>query len=84
MQAGNRESISRSSSARLNKCDTIQQHALIFDFYGTPFLFTLPDQAQTYRTLLGSVLSIFTMLLVLIYGLVNIVQLFMLSEYQVY
>ena len=55
-------------SESLGACDSMQKKALFIDLYRRPFLFMMPDKVPSYRTLLGSMLSIFTLVLILSYA----------------
>ena len=54
-------------------CIAIQTKALSLDIYRQPFLFFMPDEKPMYRTLLGAVLSLVTILVMLAMGIVKIV-----------
>ena len=69
--------------ARMSFCDRVQQHALIFDFYRRPFNFILPDNSSTYRSLLGSMLSIITIISLLTYATVKLVQLSLMEDFKI-
>ena len=45
----------------MSKCDQAQSKLLVFDLYRVPFNFLLPDHQSSYRTLLGAVLTLITL-----------------------
>ena len=51
----------------MTSCDRYQSKFLQYDLYRRPFNFLLPDHQSQYRSLLGSVLSLLTLILLLIY-----------------
>ena len=53
---------------KLTGCDSCQKRSLMFDIYRRPFLLYLPDNETQYRSFAGSMLSVFTILLVLSYA----------------
>ena len=57
------------------KCDYVQGKALHLDLYKRPFTFNLPDGASMYRTFIGSVLSIATIILITCYAYLKLVKL---------
>ena len=63
------------------KWDYMQEKALHLDLYRRPFMFNLPDEASMYRTLLGSVLSVVTLLIMLGYAYLKLIK---LQSYQDY
>ena len=54
-----------------------------FDLYKQPFRLLLPDGKNEYRTFVGATLSLFTIVIVLIYGSFKIQQLVDLEDYKV-
>ena len=50
------------------KCDKFTQKALVLDIYGRPFQFMLPNSKQKYKSIVGSICTIFVMTMVLIYA----------------
>ena len=51
-----------------SRCDRLQRGALSLDMYPLSFTLLLPGKEDAYRTLLGSVLTIFSVILILAYG----------------
>ena len=49
-------------------CSSLTQRALIADLYGRPFLFMLPNAKQRYKSILGSMCTVFIISIVLIYA----------------
>lgn len=49
-------------------CGGLTQRALILDSYGRPFLFMLPNSKQRYKSILGSMCTVFIISVVLIYA----------------
>ena len=64
-------------------CDSLQEKALFIDLYRRPFLFLLPDKVPSYRTLLGSVLTVFTVLLISGYAFYKFIRLEALKDYKI-
>lgn len=50
-------------------CSRLTQRALILDSYGRPFLFMLPNHNQRYKSILGSMCTVFILSIVLIYAI---------------
>ena len=65
------------------RCDKLQQSMLGLDFYHRPVRVLLPGNKDFYRTLLGSVLSIFTAVVILTYTGYKVTQLASNEEYKV-
>ena len=59
--------MSSSSRQKLSACDKFQNSLLSLDIYRKDFNFLLPDKQTRYRTLFGSLLSIFTLVTMLTY-----------------
>ena len=57
----------------LSACDKYQSRVLAIDLYRRPFNFLLPDHQNSYRTFLGSALSIIQFLLLVSYGTYQII-----------
>ena len=55
--------------------DRIQKSFLKFDLYRKPVQLLLPDRADAYRSLCGSVLSLVTFILMLAYGIYKVTTL---------
>ena len=53
---------------KLSGCDKFQQSSLFLDIYRQPFRLLLPDGHDTYRTLIGAVLSFLSIVVLLAYG----------------
>mmetsp|Transcript_24759 Transcript_24759/g.30942 ORF Transcript_24759/g.30942 Transcript_24759/m.30942 type:complete len:199 (-) Transcript_24759:1123-1719(-) len=74
----------RSSTYRpqkLSNYDKCQQKALIFDLYRKPFRLFLPDEQTMYRSLLGVILSVLTVVLMLFYAGWKLLAMFTLTDY---
>lgn len=56
---------------------------LNFDLYREPFNLVLPDGKTQYRTLLGSILSIITIVVVMSYGSIKMASMVNYSDYKV-
>ena len=67
----------------VSRCDGVQKKALNLDIYRTPFLFKLPDNKERYRTFLGAILSVLTIIAVLAYGGYKFLVLFDYADYKV-
>ena len=48
-------------------CTKFSEKALIIDSFGRPFEFFLPNGTKRYKTLSGSILTVVTLLIVLLY-----------------
>ena len=53
---------------QLSASDRCQKRTLAFDLYKQPFRLLLPDEVDMYRTFVGALLTIFSVLFVLIYA----------------
>lgn len=74
----------RSNSYRvksLTGCDKFQQQVLAFDLYRRPFRLFLPDDQAMYRTLLGSFLTLITLVTVFFYAGWKLMTMFTLTDY---
>lgn len=69
--------------ANFSACDTLQQKFLFLDLYRRPFMFLLPDKMPMYRSLLGSVLSILTVVAIISYATYKLIQLEGLEDYKI-
>ena len=49
-------------------CLSCQERFLLLDIYRQPFRLLLPDESGMYRTFMGSMLSLLTIVTVIIYG----------------
>ena len=56
---------------------------LSLDLYRQPFPFLLPDNQQGYRSGLGAILSLFTILLLVAYGTWKLIELSRFDEFSV-
>ena len=56
---------------------------LNFDIYREPFHLMMPDGKSKYRTLLGSLLSIFTLISMLLFAVYKLVDFITLQDYKV-
>ena len=54
-----------STPRQQSSCDSCQQKALGIDMYRQPFRLRFPDNADMYRTMLGSILSLITVVAML-------------------
>ena len=50
------------------RCDKCQKSTLSFDIYRQPFRLLLPDDMGMYRTFLGTILSLMTLVLPIVYA----------------
>ena len=48
-------------------CGKLGEKALMIDAYGRPFEFILPNGTRRYKTLLGSILTVITVIVAFIY-----------------
>ena len=64
-------------------CDRYYKRALTLDIYRTPFKFLFFDGNENYRTFLGTILSLLTVITILSYGLVKVIQVFSAEEFEV-
>ena len=65
------------------RCDRLQKKVLVFDIYKEPFYFLMSDGVEGYRTLLGSCLSIWTFVVLLLYAMYKIIALAEYEDYQI-
>ena len=56
-------------------CGKVMEKALIIDSFGRPFTFVLPNVAKEYKSLIGSILTMMTIITVALYGVYKWVQL---------
>lgn len=49
-------------------CRDLCQKALVIDTYGRPFLFMLPNHQQRYKSIVGSICTVFILSVVFIYA----------------
>lgn len=56
---------------------------LSLDLYKVPFMFMMPDGKPMYRTLLGSVLSIITVVVLLSYAVYKSIVMGNLNDYKI-
>ena len=68
---------------QLSGYDRCQKSLLNLDIYRQPFRLLLPDGHDSYRTLIGALLSILTFLTLLTYGSYKITRLVNFEDYQV-
>ena len=54
--------------ANLNGIEKCQKGTLKLDLYKQPFRLLLPDEKDEYRTFAGSLLTVMTVIIVLVYG----------------
>ena len=66
----------------LTKCDKLQQCALVFDYYREPLNLLLPDNQRSYRTFLGSVMSLITFMILTFYAAYKITELVDHTDFQ--
>ena len=64
-------------------CIAAKRFALNLDIYKQPFTFFMPDEKPMYRTLLGTFLSIFTIVIVLFTGIYKFYLLTKLEQYKI-
>ena len=69
--------------ANMGRCDRFYKNLLYLDFYPRPFHFLMPDEASRYRSLLGSVLSVCTVLAIGSYASFKLNRLVNLIDYSV-
>ena len=70
-----RRSKSMINTQRLGICEKGWQNILSFDLYKRPFAFLMPDHTERYRTFVGAMLSILTLIIVVAYGAYKITDL---------
>ena len=78
--------IRRSNSYRvqeISRCDRCQKSSLVFDMYRKPFRLLLPDEKPQYRTLVGAVLTIFTLIITLSYTSWKLLVMFEQTEFKI-
>ena len=68
---------------KLTGCDRCSQKALFVDVYRQPFRLLLPDGHDTYRTFIGALLSLFTIVIILTTGVYKFTTLINKDEYRV-
>ena len=49
-------------------CQKFLQKVLVLDLYGRPFMFMLPNHQQKYKSIIGSLCTIFILSIVLVYA----------------
>ena len=67
----------------LSKYERCQKSTLVLDIYRKPFRLTLPDDQSRYRSLLGAVLTIITLIMTLSYASWKLLTMFEQSEYKI-
>ena len=50
-------------------CSKVGEKALIIDSFGRPFEFLLPNGAKKYKSLVGSIMTLFTIIVVAVYSI---------------
>ena len=65
----------------LSKCD-LRRRFLTIDLYRRPFQFNMPE-SPSYRTIIGSILSLFTVAIILFYASYKAIQLKDMKDYTV-
>ena len=66
-----------------SRCDSCQQKTLKIDLYRQPFRLRLPDNSDYYKTMLGSILSIITIVSLLTYTAVQLQVMYAREDYVV-
>ena len=56
---------------------------LNFDIYREPFHLMMPDGKSKYRTLLGSILSIFTLISIFLFSVYKLIDFISFEDYQI-
>ena len=52
-----------------SSCSSLLQKAMVIDMYGRPFYFMLPNKQQKYKSIVGSLCTVFILSIVLIYAI---------------
>ena len=68
---------------RLTPCDNVQKKMLNLDIYRQPLQLRLPDASTQYRTFNGSIFSIMTVVVMLVYGVYKMTNLVTYSDYAI-
>ena len=68
---------------KMGRCAGFYEKLLYLDLYPKPFHFLLPDDQPRYRSLLGSVLSVCTILAIFSYATFKLNRLVKLMDYSV-
>ena len=82
-QTAQRRSVNNSGPSQLSTCDKVFQKSLVLDLHRREFHFLLPDDEEKYRTFLGVILSLFTVLLLIGYGTYKMIDLVGYNDYKV-
>ena len=53
----------------MGTCENLVDKALVIDMYGRPFYFMLPNLRQKYKSIIGSVCTIFVLAILLAYAI---------------
>ena len=64
-----------------SSCDALKQKMLVFDHQAKPVQFLMPDQEPKYRSFLGAIISLITILLVISYAFYKITDLIEFNSY---
>ena len=67
----------------LSRKESCQKFVIKFDLYKQPFRLLLPDEKDEYRTFCGSLLTIFTLSVTLVYAVLKLQILFHYKDYRV-
>ena len=67
----------------LSRKESCQKFVIKFDLYKQPFRLLLPDEKDEYRTFCGSLLTIFTLSVTLVYAVLKLQILFNYKDYKV-
>ena len=66
-----------------SSCGKFKEKALVIDSFGTHFTFMLPNGQKKYRSLIGSILTVLTVVGVAMYGIYKLELLFSRADSQV-
>ena len=78
-----RQSTQAVTRNQFNKCDLCQKSTLKLDFYRQPVELRLPDETGKYRTFLGAMLSIATLVTVVLFSSYKLITLINFQDFDI-
>jgi len=54
---------------RTTGCSRLANKALVLDLYGRPFMFMLPNRNQKYKSIVGSLCTVFVFTVITVYAI---------------
>ena len=73
-----------SGQRRRPKCSHYAKNMMVIDLYKRPFYFLMPDRTEYYRNYLGTCMSLLTIFIVIIYGIIKFRDLLEYKDYKIY